>query len=84
MLGGLTGTIKPMAAGIGGGLILEQVAMRAFPSAQPIAGLGGAWLFGGLKGVAGKVIFDAITGQGGLLGGLFGGGGQSSGGGDSL
>lgn len=82
MLGGLTGTVKPMAAGIGGGLILTEVANRAFPQAAPIAGLGGAWLFGGVKGVIGKVIFDAITGQSGLLG-MFGGGG-SSGGGDSL
>lgn len=81
MLGGLKSTVAPMAAGIGGGMILEQVAQRAFPAATPIAGLGGAWLFGGVKGVIGKVIYDAITGQGGILGGLFGGGGN---GGDSL
>lgn len=82
MLGGLKSTVAPMAAGIGGGLIVTEVANRVFPQAAPVAGLGGAWLFGGVKGVIGKVIFDAVTGQGGLLG-MFGGGG-SQGGSDSL
>ena len=74
-LGGLVGTVKPMAAGIGGGLIGESIADRVMPQASPIAGYGGAYLFGGIKGVIGKVIYDVTIGRGSPFGGLGGGGG---------
>lgn len=79
-LGGIVGTIKPMASGIGMGLIAENIAGRFMPQASMIAGYGGAYLGGGVKGVIGKVVYDSILGGGGL-GNLFGG---SSGGGGAL
>jgi len=77
--GGIVSTIKPMAAGIGMGLIAENVAGRFMPQASMIAGYGGAYLGGGVKGVIGKVVYDSILGGGGL-GNLLGGGGSGGGG----
>lgn len=82
-LGGVKSTLAPFVAGIGGGMLAKEVSMRVFPQASPIASIAGGWLFGGTKGVIGSVAYDAITGQGGLLGGIFGGGSSNSGG-DSL
>ena len=47
-------TVKPMASGIGGGI----------GQYGTIAGFGGAYLFGGVKGVLGKLGFDLISGRG--------------------
>jgi len=76
---GIIATARPMAAGIGGGLIGEAIANRVYPSAAPMAGFGGAYFFGGLKGVGGKILFDVISGRGFSLGGLGGNTGVSSG-----
>lgn len=69
----IVSTIKPMAQGIGGGLILETVANQVAPQFGQVAGYGGAYLFGGVKGVLGKVAFDVLSGKGLGLGGLIGG-----------
>ena len=56
---------KPMASGIGGGILTETVANRVgMGQYGQIAGFGGAYLFGGVKGVLGKLGFDLITGRG--------------------
>ena len=74
----IVSTVKPMASGIGGGLLVETVANRVgMGQYGQIAGFGGAYLFGGLKGVMGKLGFDLLSGRGIGLG-L--GGGQQSGG----
>ena len=73
--GGLVNTIKPMATGIGMGEIAETIAVRAGqPQFATMAGYGGAYLGGGLKGLAGKVVFDMLLGRGSPLQslGLFG------------
>lgn len=58
-------TVKPMASGIGGGILTETVANRVgMGQYGQIAGFGGAYLFGGVKGVLGKLGFDLITGRG--------------------
>jgi hypothetical protein len=68
-------TIKPMASGIGGGILMETVASRVgMGQYGSIAGFGGAYLFGGVKGVLGKLGFDLISGRGISFGNL---GGQS-------
>lgn len=65
-------TVKPMAQGIGGGMIGEQIAVIAGqPQLAQIGGYGGAFAMGGTKGVIGKVIFDVLSGKGVGLGGLF-------------
>jgi len=74
-LGGIVGTVKPMAAGIGGGAIAEAISDRVMPQASPIAGYAGAYLFGGVKGVVGKVIYDVTIGGRSPFGGLGMGGG---------
>lgn len=69
--GSIVSTIKPMAAGIGMGQIAETVATQVGGGQFAIvAGYGGAYLGGGIKGVIGKVIFDSILGRGNLLGNL--------------
>tara|TARA_R110002096_G_scaffold419825_1_gene624650 strand:+ start:107 stop:553 length:447 start_codon:yes stop_codon:yes gene_type:complete len=66
-------TVKPMASGIGGGILMETVASRVgMGQYGSIAGFGGAYLFGGVKGVLGKLGFDLISGRGFSLGGLGG------------
>ncbi len=64
--GKLVSTVKPMASGIGGGLLVETVAKSRVGMGQygSIAGFGGAYLFGGVKGVLGKLGFDLISGRG--------------------
>ena len=58
-------TVKPMASGIGGGILMETVASRVgMGQYGSIAGFGGAYLFGGVKGVLGKLGFDLISGRG--------------------
>lgn len=72
----IVSTIKPMASGIGGGLLVETVANRVGMGAYgQLAGYGGSYLFGGMKGVLGKLGFDLISGRGIGLGSL---GGQQS------
>lgn len=67
-----------MAAGIGGGLITETIANRVgFGQYGQIASYGGAYAFGGIKGVIGKLGFDLLSGRGLGLG-------QQSNGGQSL
>lgn len=67
--GGIVSTVKPMAQGIGGGVIGETVAVAVGQSQfAQIAGYGGSYLFGGVKGVLGKVIFDVLSGKGFLSG----------------
>ena len=62
-------TVKPMASGIGGGILMETVASRVgMGQYGSIAGFGGAYLFGGVKGVLGKLGFDLISGRGINLG----------------
>ena len=68
----IVGTIKPMATGIGGGLIGETAMSQIAPQYAQIGGYGGAYLFAGVKGVLGKVAFDLLSGRGIGLGG-FGG-----------
>ncbi len=81
--GGIVSTVKPMAAGIGMGQIAETVAMQVGGGQfAMVAGYGGAYLGGGIKGVIGKVIFDSILGRGNLLGNL--GIGNSNQGGGAL
>jgi hypothetical protein len=54
-----------MASGIGGGLLVETVANRVgMGQYGQIAGFGGAYLFGGIKGVLGKLGFDLLSGRG--------------------
>ena len=61
----LISTVKPMASGIGGGLLVETVANRiGMGQYGQIAGYGGSYLFGGIKGVLGKLGFDLISGRG--------------------
>lgn len=61
----IVSTVKPMASGIGGGILTETVANRVgMGQYGQIAGFGGAYLFGGVKGVLGKLGFDLITGRG--------------------
>lgn len=72
--GNVVSYAKPMAAGVGGGMIAEQIAARVAPQYTQMAGYGGAYLAGGIKGVAGKVVYDVLSGQGSPLN-LFGGGG---------
>lgn len=74
MLGGAKGIFHKGALGIGGGVIAEEVAGRVMPQAAPIAGYAGAWFAGGTTGLIIKVVYDAITGKGGLLSGFLGGG----------
>jgi|21_taG_2_1085346.scaffolds.fasta_scaffold17850_2 hypothetical protein len=63
--GKLVSTVKPMASGIGGGLLVETVANRVgMGQYGQIAGFGGAYLFGGIKGVLGKLGFDLLSGRG--------------------
>lgn len=73
--GGIVNTIRPMATGIGMGEIAETVALRVAPQFAHMAGYGGAYLGGGLKGLAGKVVYDMVLGRSSPLGsiGLFGG-----------
>lgn len=73
--GGVINTIRPMATGIGMGEIAETVALRVAPQFAQMAGYGGAYLGGGLKGLAGKVVYDMVLGRGSPLSsiGLFGG-----------
>ena len=68
----IVSTIKPMATGIGGGLITETAVNQVAPQYAQIAGYGGSYLFGGVKGVLGKVAFDLLSGRGIGFGG-FGG-----------
>jgi len=69
-------TVKPMASGIGGGILMETVASRVgMGQYNSLFGFGGAYLFGGVKGVLGKLGFDLISGRGIGLGNL---GGQQS------
>jgi hypothetical protein len=73
--GGIVNTVKPMASGIGGGLIVETIANKVgFGQYGQMAGYAGAYLFGGIKGIAGKLGFDLLSGRGIGLGGI----GQSS------
>ena len=61
----IVSTVKPMASGIGGGILTETVANRVgMGQYGQLAGFGGAYLFGGVKGVLGKLGFDLITGRG--------------------
>tara|TARA_B110001454_G_scaffold216294_1_gene239278 strand:+ start:42 stop:521 length:480 start_codon:yes stop_codon:yes gene_type:complete len=61
----IVSTIKPMATGIGGGILTETVANRVgMGQYGQIAGFGGAYLFGGMKGVLGKLGFDLLSGRG--------------------
>lgn len=60
-------TVKPMASGVGGGMITEAAVSAVAPQYAQVASYGGAYLFGGIKGIAGKVIFDVIT-KGGIGG----------------
>ena len=61
----IVSTVKPMASGIGGGILTETVANRVgMGQYGQIAGFGGAYLFGGVKGVLGKLGFDLISGRG--------------------
>ena len=63
--GKIVSTVKPMASGIGGGILTETVANRVgFGQYGQIAGWGGAYLFGGVKGVLGKLGFDLLSGRG--------------------
>lgn len=63
-----------MAQGIGGGAIGETVANAAGqPNLAQIGGYGGAYLFGGVKGVLGKVAFDVLSGRGLGFGNILGG-----------
>ena len=65
----IVSTIKPMASGIGGGILTETIANRVgMGQYGSIAGFGGAYLFGGVKGVLGKLGFDLISGRGISLG----------------
>jgi hypothetical protein len=61
----LISVVKPMASGIGGGLLTETVANRVgMTQYGQILGFGGAYLFGGMNGVLGKLGFDLISGRG--------------------
>lgn len=61
----IVSTVKPMASGIGGGILTETVANRVgMGQYGQLAGFGGAYLFGGVKGVLGKLGFDLISGRG--------------------
>jgi hypothetical protein len=62
--------LKPMAAGIGGGLLGETAISYVAPQFAQIGGYGGAYLAAGFKGVMGKVAFDLLSGKGIGLGGL--------------
>lgn len=72
MLGSARGIFRSAAGGIGGAVVAEAITQRVFPQAQPFAGLAGAYIGGGMKGIIAKVAYDAITGNGGLLS-VFGG-----------
>lgn len=67
---GIISTIRPMATGIGMGQIAESVSNQVAPQFSMIAGYGGAYIGGGLKGVAGKVIYDALLGRSNILGSI--------------
>jgi hypothetical protein len=61
----LVSTVKPMASGIGGGILTETIASRVgMGQYGQILGFGGAYAFGGIKGVLGKLGFDLISGRG--------------------
>jgi hypothetical protein len=62
--------LKPMAAGIGGGLLGETAINYVAPQFAQIGGYGGAYLAAGFKGVMGKVAFDLLSGKGIGLSGL--------------
>lgn len=69
-------TLKPVASGIGGGILVETVANRiGMGQYGNIASYAGAYGFGGMKGVIGKLAFDVLSGRG--IG--FGVGGQQQG-----
>ena len=56
---------KPIASGIGGSLLVETIANRVgFGQYGQIAGYGGAYAFGGVKGIVGKLAFDLLSGRG--------------------
>ncbi len=71
---------KPIASGIGGSILVETIANRVgFGQYGQIAGYGGAYAFGGVKGIVGKLAFDLLSGRGiGLgIGSSSGSGGNS-------
>jgi hypothetical protein len=56
---------KPIASGIGGSILVETIANRVgFGQYGQIAGYGGAYAFGGVKGIVGKLGFDLLSGRG--------------------
>ena len=56
---------KPIASGIGGSILVETIANRVgFGQYGQIAGYGGAYAFGGVKGIVGKLAFDLLSGRG--------------------
>ena len=74
--GKILSTLKPVASGIGGGILVETVANRiGMGQYGNIAYYAGAYGFGGMKGVIGKLAFDVLSGRG--IG--FGVGGQQQG-----
>jgi hypothetical protein len=56
---------KPIASGIGGSILVETIANRVgFGQYGQIAGYGGAYAFGGVKGIVGKLGYDLLSGRG--------------------
>lgn len=59
-----TGKINDVGAGVGGGIIAGAVASRVSPNPTvgTVAGLGGAYLWGGMYGLAGYALLRFFTG----------------------
>lgn len=70
-LGGARSIFRDVSAGIGGATVAQTVTNMVAPQFSPVAGYAGAYLAGGVRGIAGKVVLDVVTGQSGLLG-MFG------------
>lgn len=73
----LVNQAKPYMAGVGGGVATEAAVSRVAPQYAQVASYGGAYLFGGAKGLVAKLGLDVLTGR---MGNIFGGGSQNNGG----
>jgi len=62
MFGGITGLLKKVALGVGGGMVASWLLTRMFRiNIDPnLVQLGGAYYFGGLAGVVGQAL---VTGS---------------------
>lgn len=74
------GTMSKVVAGIGGGVVGGLLLNQFMPQYSGIGKLGAAFLAGGPIGAVASVAVDSMTGQGSVLGNLFGGGRQEAGG----